>query len=81
MKEFIKKHWKTAVIIILVLALIWFVVLPRYNLIILQKGYDLAYSDLSKTKSIPLSITQGNETKIIPVNVCSEYFQLNYKQI
>ena len=80
-KELIKKHWKTIVIIILVLALIWFVALPRYNQTIAQIGYNQALNDLGNSKQIPLFISRDNQTQIITVGICSPEFQQNYQEI
>lgn len=85
MKYWLKNHWQKVVIIILILALIWFVILPRYNAIIYTNGYNWALNDLANTKQVPLLISQQQDnetiTQIIPVPICSQEFQQNYQKI
>jgi len=63
---------------IIVLSLIYlFVFIPilqsSYN-----SGYNQAQIDYSNSKSIPVLYQENNQTKIQPVNVCSEVFQKGY---
>jgi len=68
-------------VIVVIGLLFYFLILPRYNLKLLQQGYNQALNDYANQKAVPLRITQGNETSIIPVGICSQQFQENYQQI
>lgn len=78
----IKKHWKVIVLIIIILGfLFYYEILPRYNQKIAGIGYGLAINDLSNGKAFPLNITNGNETQMVFLSVCSQEFQQNYNRI
>lgn len=44
MKEKLKKHWKNIVIVLLLILLVWFIIIPKYNLWQQSKGYQMGYS-------------------------------------
>ena len=80
----IKKYWKPGLIILMIILgfIFFYEVLPRYNQTVLNLGYNQALNDLSNSQSVPLSVSrqQGNETitKIIPVDVCSDFFMREF---
>lgn len=82
-KESFKRYWKTIILVLIIVLGFLFIyeVLPIYNKGFFDLGYDSALEDLSNSKAVPLKITQGNQTQIIPVGVCSDTFIQQYQNI
>ena len=80
MKHFLKNNWKTLLIILIIIFgfVIWYEILPRYNLGVANFGYDKCLNDLMNNQVIPLPVTQGNQTQRTLVPICSEFFVQQY---
>ena len=83
MKQFIKNHWKAILIILIIILgfIIYYEVLPKYNLEVANYGYNTALNDLANNKELPVFVNQGNQTAVSIVKVCSQTFIDNYDNI
>lgn len=82
-KESFKKHWKMGLIILVIVLgfIFYYEYLPRYNQATMQIGYNQCVNDYASDVAVPLRFSQGNETQIMAVGVCSDVFQQQYQNI
>jgi hypothetical protein len=74
------------IVLILVVAGYFFISGYSTNVIRAElNGYNLCQSDYLNNRAIPIFQIQSNGTdnltRIVPLSVCSQYFQDNYKEI